>query len=105
MSKIALGLLRELHWALVPIFIPVGPARIRWTLGLTLAGLAYCTWTGNPGLSELPGIAIFAYTAFLTGHLYETVEIPQGVRAPPRRRGFGGGREGATGGQEGGFPR
>lgn len=63
MSKIALGLLREIHWALVPIFIPVGPARIRWTLGLTLVALAYYTWAGNPGLSELPGIAIFAYTA------------------------------------------
>jgi hypothetical protein len=86
MSKIALGLLREIHWALVPIFIPVGPARIRWTLGLTLAGLAYYTWAGNPELPELPGIAIFAYTVFLTGHLYETLEIRtpfEGTRLEP----------------------
>ncbi|RTH03650.1 hypothetical protein CSW29_11970 [Thermus scotoductus] len=67
--------MRELHWALVPVLIPLGSAVIRWTLGFTLVALVYYTWAGNPGLSELPGIAIFAYTAFLTGHLYETLEI------------------------------
>ncbi|UZX16036.1 hypothetical protein KQ693_03075 [Thermus sp. PS18] len=80
--------MRELHWALVPVFIPVGSAVIRWTLGLSLVALAYYTWAGNPGLSQLPGIAIFAYTAFLLltqmclpfgqsnmGHLYEALEI------------------------------
>ena len=82
-----MGVWRELHWALVPVYIPVGSAVIRWTLGLTLVALAYYTWAGNPGLSELPGIAIFAYTAFLTGHLYETLEIRtpfEGTRLEPR---------------------
>ena len=81
-----MGVWRELHWALVPVFIPVGSAVIRWTLGLTLVALVYYTWAGNPGLSELPGIAIFAYTAFLMGHLYETLEIRtpfEGTRLEP----------------------
>ncbi|GAA6751871.1 hypothetical protein Thermus77412_24060 [Thermus antranikianii] len=86
MRRITTRLLREIHWALVPVFIPLGSVVIRWTLGLTLVALAYYTWVGNPGLSELPGIAIFAYTAFLTGHLYETLEIRtpfEGTRLEP----------------------
>lgn len=80
------GLLKELHWALVPIFIPAGPALIRWTLGLSLAALACYTWAGSSGLSELPALAVFLYAAFLVGHLYETLEVRvpfEGTRLEP----------------------
>lgn len=43
-----MGVWRELHWALVPVFIPVGSAVIRWTLGLTLVALVYYSALGFP---------------------------------------------------------